>query len=111
MQIVDEHRLLGFDRHADQPHAGPETNGTFGRRIADRVGDAQFASALVEQIDGERFERDQPPDQPRDLVQQVVEVEHGGDLTAQIEERRDEFLLGPWVALRMLIRRGFIGWK
>ena len=52
----------------------------------------QLAPALVEQVDGERVEGDEAPDQLRDLLQQLVEVENGGDLAAKIEEGRDELM-------------------
>ena len=56
---------------------------------------AQLAAPLVEQIDGERFELDQPRDESRDLLEEIVEIEDAGDLPAQVEERRDELALAP----------------
>ena len=60
-------------------------------RVADGVGDAQLLQLLVEQIDGERLERRQPRDELRDLLEQLVEVEDGRDLAAQLEQRDEQF--------------------
>ena len=74
--------------------------------------DAQLAAPLVEQVDRKRFERNQPADQPRNLLQQIVEIEHGRDLAAQVEERGDELVLGRLAgSLGVGVRRGFVGWK
>jgi hypothetical protein len=93
-EIAHEQRLLGCDRRADETLSELEAKGcvTFG--IADHVGRAQLAAALVEQIDGERLERDQPRDEPRDLLEEVVEVEYAGNLTTEVEERGDELTFG-----------------
>ena len=69
-------------------------------RITDHVGRAQLPAPLVEQVDGERVERDQPADKPRDLLEEVVEIENAGDLAAQVEKRRDEFALAPRCPVR-----------
>ena len=88
--VVHEQRLLARDGGADEADPGTQLDRPFGFRIPDRVGHAQLAAALLEQVDRERIERDQPADQPGDLPQQLVEVEHGRDLPSEVEERGDE---------------------
>ena len=71
-------------------------------RVADRVGDAQVAAPLVEQVDRERVERRQPRDELRDLLEQLVEVEDGRDFPTELEERQQQ-------GGRFLGRRGLAG--
>ena len=44
----------------------------------------------VEQVHGERLELRQPRDELRNLLQQLVEVEHRRDFASELEERDDE---------------------
>ena len=88
-----EQGLLRCDSCADQPLSELEAYRRVPLRIAAQVRAAQLAAALVEQIDGERFERNQPRDESRDLLEEVVESEDAGDLPAQVEERRYELAL------------------
>ncbi len=92
-EVVDEERLLAGDRGADQPlpELQPKRFGAVG--IADGVGDLQLAAALVEEVDGERFERDQAADEDRNLREEVVEIENRGDLASEIEKRLDDLVL------------------
>ncbi len=111
-QVVDEQRLLAGDRRADEAVPRASAAGSVGvgaRRVADRVRRTQLAAPLVEQVHGERLERDQPADQSRDLLQQLVEIEDAGDLAAEVEQRGDELAspagladcrVGCWRALR-----------
>jgi hypothetical protein len=62
-------------------------------RVADGISHAELRPALLEQIHGERVERDQAPDQLGNLPQQLVEVENGGDLPAKIEKSGEELLV------------------
>ena len=81
------------DRRADEAGAELQSHRLARIRIADRIRRAQFAAALVEQVDGERFERDQPADEARDLVQQVIQVENTRDLPSEVEQSREELVL------------------
>ena len=93
-EIVDEERLLAGDRGANQALSELQPKRFVAVGIADGIGGLQLAAPLVEQIDGERFERDETADEQRNLREQIVEVENGCDLAAQIEERVDELVLG-----------------
>ena len=53
----------------------------------------QLAAALVEQVDREGVERDQPADEAGILREQIVEIEDRGDLAAKVEQRRDDLVL------------------
>jgi len=101
--------LLGFDRRTHEAHARPQSNRSIGGRISNRIAHPQLASAFVEQVNGERFKGNQPADESRDLPQEVVEVEDAGDLAAEIEQRRDEFLARRLrLFVRLRIRPGFV---
>ena len=90
--VAEHQRLLRRDDPADdalrrlQLEAG-------GIRIPDGVADAQIPATLVEQIHGEGVERDQPPDQLRDFLEQLVELDHRRDLAAEIEQREQDVAL------------------
>ena len=86
--VADQDRALLGDGRADDalPDLQPEVLDDF-FRIADGVGDAQIAAALVEQIDREDRERREPRDELRNLLQQLVEIEDGGDLASEVEQR------------------------
>ena len=89
VDVVDENRLPFGDRRADQAVADLQPQrprDIF--RIADRVGDRQLLAVRIEQVDGKRLELRQPRDELRDLVQQLVEVEHRRDFAAKREQRR-----------------------
>ena len=58
--------------------------------VADRVGNPEVAAAFVEQVDGERVERRQPGDELRDLLEELVEIENGRHLTAELEQRQEQ---------------------
>ena len=85
--------MLARHRGADEAGAELQPHRLTRIRIADRICRAQFAAALVEQIDGERFERDEAADQARDLDQQVVEIENTRYLPPEVEQRREELVL------------------
>ena len=93
VDVVDQQRRLSGDGGADQALAELQPHRFVAVRIADRVGDRQFAAALVEQIDRERVELDEPGDELGNLREQFVEIEHGRDLAAQVEQRREHLLL------------------
>ena len=57
------------------------------------VRDLQILPALVQHVDGEHRERRQPGDQPRDAAQQLVDIEHGRNFAAELEQCGDEFLI------------------
>jgi hypothetical protein len=62
--------------------------------IPDRVRNAQLAPAFVQQVDGECLEIDEPLDQPRHFPQQLIQIENGGDLAAEVEEDLEDLLVG-----------------
>jgi hypothetical protein len=91
--VVDQNRLALGDGGAHQavPDLQTQVAGrVFG--IAHRVGDAQLVALRVEQVHREGLELGEPRDQLRNLLQQLVEVEHRGDLPPEREQRRQ--LLG-----------------
>jgi hypothetical protein len=59
-------------------------------RIPDRVGDLQVCPTLVEQVHGERVEAREPRDELGNLLEQLVEVEDGSDLAAQLEQGHEQ---------------------
>src|SRR6185436_9219389 len=70
------------------------------------------APSFIEEVDGECLERNEPADEPRNLVQEIVGIEHRGDLATKVEQGRKELLLGRGrVIFRGVVRRGFIRWK
>ena len=91
VHVVDEQRLALGDRGADQPlpDLHPQRAGEL-VRIADRVGDRQLVALGIQQVDGKGVKRGQARDELRDLVQQLVEIEHRCDLASQLEQRRHE---------------------
>ena len=91
--IVGDERLLAHDRGADEPLAELQAERLDTVRIPDRVRHLQLAAALVEEVDGERLERNQPGDEDGDLREEGVEIEDGRDLPAQIEQRLDNLVL------------------
>ena len=57
----------------------------------------ELAALLVEQVDGERVELDQPADQLGNALQQLVEIDDGRDLPAQVEQgQQDVPLAQTW---------------
>ena len=50
----------------------------------------ELAALLVEQVDGERVERNQPADELGNPLQQLVEVDDGRDLAAEVEQRQQD---------------------
>ncbi len=91
VDVVDENRLAFGDGGADQPVPDLQPQPPHDIvRIADGVGDRQLLAARIEQVDGERLELGDARDELRNLVQQLVEIEDGGDLAPQLEERDDE---------------------
>ena len=62
-------------------------------RIADGVANAQVVALFVEQVHGERVELNQPADELGNLLQQLVDVDDGRDLPAQIEQRQQDVSL------------------
>src|SRR5262249_36994466 len=91
--VVHEQRHLAGHCGADEPVPELELQRARGLRIPDGIRDAQIAAPLVEQIDGERVELDQPRDEPRDLREELRDVEDAGDLPAEIDQGRERFLL------------------
>ncbi len=92
VHVVDEDRLPLGDGGADHPlaHFQPErARDVF--RIADRVRDGQLVALRIEQVHREGLELREARDQLRDLLQQLVEIEHRRDLAAEREERRELF--------------------
>jgi hypothetical protein len=91
MDVVDQQRLPFGDGGADQPlpDLHPQRPHDI-VRIADRVGDRELFGARVEEIDGERLELGDARDQLRDLLQQLVEIEHRRDLSPQLEQGDDQ---------------------
>ena len=91
MYIVDEDRLSLGNRGADEalPHLDAERPDDF-VRIADRIRDRQLLAARIEQVHRKRLELGDSRDELRDLVEQLVEVEHGRDLATQLEERNHQ---------------------
>ena len=88
VHVVDENRLALGDRGADEAVADLDAQRPDDVvRIADRVGDRQLLAARIEQVDGKRLKLGDARDELRDLVEQLVEVEHGRDLASQLEER------------------------
>ena len=57
---VGEDRLLFFDCGADQALAQFQPDRRVPARVADRIGDAELAAALVLEVDGEGVEGDEP---------------------------------------------------
>jgi hypothetical protein len=92
--VVHEQRLFARNRGPDEPFPEPQPPRRFAIGVADRVGDFQFATTFVEQVDGKRFERDQPRDQPRNLLQELVELENRRDLSSQVEKRCNDLMFG-----------------
>ena len=89
--IPEDERLLRRDHLADD--ALRELDAEIGVRVAHRVPDAELAALFVEQVHGERVELDQPADQLRNTLQQLVEVDDGRDLAAQVEQVTVDVLL------------------
>ena len=72
--------------------------------IPHAVGDPQRLRLPVEQVDRERVELDEAANQVGNARQEGVEVEHLGDLAAQVEQRRQPLAVGG--AHRRRRRRG-----
>ena len=94
--VVHEERLLRLHGGPDQAHARAQPHGALRLGIANRVGQAQISTALVPKVDGKCFERNEPADQPRNLSKELIEVENGRHLAAEIEQRDDK-LVFAWV--------------
>ena len=62
-------------------------------RIAFGVRDLQLLPLVVEHVDGEHRERRQPGDEPRNALQQLVDVEHRRHFAPELEQRGDKFLI------------------
>jgi len=77
------------------------------RRVADGVRDAQFLSALVEEVHREGVEGGEPRDELRNLREQFIEVEHRRDLTSQLEQRMKKFPVSGRPTDRNLEAAGF----
>ena len=84
-EVVDEERLLRRHGGADQPLPELQPERFVAVRIADGVLDLQLVAAIVEQVDGKRFERDQAADENRNLGKEVVQLENRGDLAPEVE--------------------------
>ena len=85
--VLDDDRALVRDGGAD--HALPDLQAEVADdlvRVAHRVGDVQVLALLVDEVDGEHGELRQAGDELRDLLQQLVQFEHRGDLAAQLGE-------------------------
>ncbi len=113
-EVVDHERLVARDRGADEPVTELEAKRLVARRIPDGVRGLQLAAPLVEEVDRERLERDQPADEDRDLREEIVEIEDRGDLAAQVEQRPDDLVLDGGRRGQLVCCRGrgivFFGW-
>ena len=92
VDVVHEQRLPFLHGGADE--AVPDLHAQRARdvvRVADRIRDRQLVALGVEQIHRERLKLGQPGDELRDLLQQIVEVEHRRDFAPEREERRQGF--------------------
>ncbi len=93
--VVHQDRARLGDRRSDdaladlQPHV-PDL--VF--RVADGIGDVQVAAAFVDEVGGERRELGQAADHLRDLLQQLVEVQHRRHLPSKVEQRRQQLGVG-----------------
>ena len=103
--MVDDERLVARDGGANEPVAERKARRIVARRIANRVGGSQFAATLVEKVDRQRLERDQPADEDWNLREELVEVQDRRDLTAQIEEGLDDLMLGGGRCRQLVCRR------
>ena len=75
-------------------------------RIPDRIRDPQLLGPLVEQVDRKHRERGQSSDEQRNLLEQVLEIEYGGDFTSKLGEDGQPFGIGGR-ACGGALRRGF----
>jgi hypothetical protein len=91
LHVVDDQRPPFKDGGAHQPlpHLEPQlARHVLG--IADRIGDLQFLGAGVEEVHGKRVESDQSRNELRNLVQQLLDVEHRRDFPPEIEQRAND---------------------
>ena len=86
--------MLARDGGANEPVAERKARRIVARRIANRVGGSQLAATLVEKVDRQRLERDQPADEDWNLREELVEVQDRRDLPTKIEEGIDDLMLG-----------------
>ena len=105
--VVDENRPTLLHGSADDALADGKP-----LRAQDLLGiadgdDAEILSLFIEQVDRKRAESCQPGNELRNLRQQLVEIEHRGDLLPKFEQRRQQFGItgGPIHGLN-----GQIGW-
>ena len=91
VDVVHEQRQAFGHRRAHEPLSyfyskGPDHI----VRVADGVGDGQLLTAGIEQVDGECLKLGDARDELRDLLQQLVQIEHRRDFATQLEERDHE---------------------
>jgi len=109
--VVHEDRALVAHRGADDSLADLEAEPLerLGR-VADGVRDGEVAALLVDEVDRERLVVGQPADELWDALEQLVEVEDGGDLPAEVEQRREELLVAGPLTLAGMAGRDFRRW-
>jgi hypothetical protein len=91
LQVVDHQRPACSDRRADQALPDSQAQRALGTvRIADRVGHRELVALRIEQVYGKGLKSRQPREQLRNLLQQLVEVEHRRHFSTQLEERNDD---------------------
>ena len=89
--VADAHRFSPRDRGADDALANLHPERAAGLlRVSDRVGDAQVAAFVVQQIHGEGVKLGEPGDELRDLLEQLVEVQHRRHFPPQLEQREQQ---------------------
>ena len=90
VDVVDQDRVAFRHRgtHQTVAHLQPQ-RGRF-VRIADRVGNRELLALLVEQVRGEGVKLGETGNEQRNLLQQLVEIEHGRHFASEFEQRNDE---------------------
>ncbi len=88
--VIDDDRLAFEDRGAHKPVSKLQSKVVRGFRVPHGIRQHQFARFFIEQVRGKRLEVGQPRDEHRDLVQQLVKVQHGRNFAAQLEEREHD---------------------
>ena len=102
--IADDGDLLGGYDTADEPlaEADPKLPHV---RIAHGVGDSQLVPPFVQQVERERVERDETPDESGHRIEQLVELDDRRHLTPHVEERQQDVALARPVGERRGERR------
>ncbi len=94
VHAVDENRLLLGYSSADDALADFETEVQHEiERITLGIGDPELLTGVVEHVHGEHRERRESGNQTRDAPQQLVDVEHGRNFAAELEQGRNELVI------------------